>query len=138
MALDASLIRAISEPAVFGVERGAIRKFAEAIGDPDPAFASGEVAPPTFPTTFRLKIPGLADINPARFIHGSEEYVYERPLRAGDVLTCRRRIENLFARQGRLGHMTFVVSTIEGRDPDGALVFTGKTTLIIHGKEEQA
>lgn len=133
MPLDESLIGMRSEPETFEVEKGQIRRFAEAIGDPNPVFQRGEVAPPTFPTTFRVKIPGLADVDPARFIHANEEYTYERPIRAGDLLTCSRSITNFFIKQGKLGQMNFVVSAIEGRDPGGALVFTGKTTLIIHG-----
>ncbi|MFZ5817560.1 MAG: FAS1-like dehydratase domain-containing protein [Bacillota bacterium] len=133
MALDKSFIGLESEAELFEVERGAIRKFAEAIGDPNPVYQRGEVAPPTFPTTFRVKIPGLADVDPARFIHANEEYVYERPLRAGDRVLCRRKIVDLFEKEGRLGRMTFVVATLEGRDPSGSLIFTGKSTVIIHG-----
>jgi len=132
MALDKSLIGTQSEVERFTVERGAIRKFAEAIGDPDPVYQRGDIAPPTFPTTFRVRIPGLADVDPARFIHGNEEYVYERPLRAGDEILCTRTITDLFVKEGRLGQMTFVVATLEGREPNGSLVFTGKTTVIIH------
>jgi acyl dehydratase len=133
MALDKSLIGLESEPEVFEVERGAIRKFAEAVGDPNPVFRRGDVAPPTFPTTFRVRIPGLESVDPARFIHANEEYIYERPLRAGDVVTCKRKVVDLFTKEGRLGHMTFVIAALEGRDPAGALLFTGKTTVIIHG-----
>lgn len=133
MELDlTALVGQASEPETFEVERGAIRKFAEAIGDPNPVYLRGDVAPPTFPTTFRVALPGLAEIDPSHFIHGGEEYTYERPLRPGDRLTCQRRIVKAFARKGKLGHMTFVVSVLEGRDPAGELVFQGTTTLIIH------
>lgn len=131
MTLDRAIVGAASEPELFAVERGAIRKFAAAIGDPHPVYQQGDVAPPTFPTTFRVRIPGLDQIDPARFIHGNEEYTYERPLRAGDVITCQRRVVDMFERQGKLGQMTFVVSVLEGRDPAGELVFQGKTTVII-------
>lgn len=130
MAVDRSVIGVQSAPETFEVERGAIRRFAEAIGDPDPAYRSGEVAPPTFPTTFRMSVPGVA-IDPAHVLHGGEEYVYERPLRAGDRITCRRRIADVYEREGRIGHMTFVVSETEGRDPDGHLVFRGRSTIIV-------
>ncbi|MFZ5826483.1 MAG: FAS1-like dehydratase domain-containing protein [Bacillota bacterium] len=133
MVLDETLIGLESEVERFEVEKGAIRKFADAIGDPNPVFQRGEVAPPTFPTTFRVKIPGLEAVDPARFIHANEAYTYERPLRAGDLVDCRRKIVDLFFKDGRLGRMTFVVATLEGRDPAGALLFTGKTTVIIHG-----
>lgn len=138
MALDRSLIGIRSPAMEFEVERGAIRKFAEAIGDPNPVYQRGELAPPSFPTTFRVKLPGLDAVSPARLIHGNEEYAYERPIRAGDRLLCHREIRDLFFKQGKLGAMTFVISVIEGRDPAGELVFTGKSTLIIHGEEEHA
>ena len=61
--IDKSLIGAWSDPFTVDVEKGAIRKFADAIGDPhimyrDEAYAqmqghSSVVAPPTFPTCFR-------------------------------------------------------------------------------------
>ncbi|HEY3365169.1 MAG TPA: MaoC family dehydratase N-terminal domain-containing protein [Symbiobacteriaceae bacterium] len=136
MPLDHSLIGATSGATAFVVEQGAIARFADAIGDPNPVYRRGDVAPPTFPTTFRVAVPGLADIDPARFIHGNEEYTYQRPIRAGDVLTCRRRIAELFVKEGRLGRMVFVISIIEGHDPDGALVFAGKSTVIVHGEGE--
>ncbi len=132
MPLDKSLIGAESEPELFTVERGAIRKFADAIGDPNPIYQRGDVAPPTFPTTFRVRIPGLADIDPSRFIHGNEEYMYERPLRAGDVVMVTRKVTDLFVKEGRLGQMTFVIASLEGRNPSGTLIFSGKTTVIIH------
>ena len=83
-----------SEPVTFDVERGAIVRLAEAIGDDQPAYAEGTAAPPTFPTTFnfRLPVPSLSAIDPARFIHGDQEYAYERPLRAGDRITCVAKI----------------------------------------------
>lgn len=130
MPVDRSLIGAQSEPVVFEVERGAIRKFAQAIDDPTPAFQSGEIAPPTFPTTFRVDVPGF-DVDPARRLHGEEEYEYARPIRAGDKITVVRRVTDVYEREGRLGKMIFVVMESEGRDPNGELVYTGRTTVIV-------
>lgn len=130
MPVDESLIGAQSEPVTFEVERGAIRKFAQAIGDPNPAYQSGEIAPPTFPTTFRVDIPGF-DVDPSRRLHGEEEYIYERPIRAGDVITVVRRVTDVYRREGRLGLMTFVKMESEGRDQSGELVFTARSTVIV-------
>lgn len=116
--------------ATFEVERGAIRKFAEAVGDSTPACVQGDVAPPTFPTTFRIQIPGLS-YNLARVLHGAQEYRYTRPLRAGDRLHCQSRVSDLYQRQGRLGEMTFLILDLEGRDESGAVIVTGQTTAIL-------
>jgi acyl dehydratase len=122
-----------SEPITFDVERGAIVRLAEAIGDPQPAYERGTAAPPTFPTTFNFRLPvaSLRAIDPARFIHGEQEYAYERPLQAGDRITCVARIADVNEKETRLGTATFVVVETEGRDEAGDLVFTGRATAIV-------
>ena len=68
------LIGRRSDEVLVEVERGAIRKFAEAVGDTTEACLRGEVAPPTFPTTIRIPVPGLtydAFCTPARSIDSS-------------------------------------------------------------------
>jgi len=131
--LDRTLIGAATEPRTFDVERSAIVRLAEAIGDPHPDYLSGDVAPPTFPTlfNFRLRVPALAEIDPARFIHGDQEYQYERPLRAGDRVTCVAKVADVNEKETRLGTVTFVVVETEGRDEAGELVFTGRATVIV-------
>ena len=128
--LSRDLIGRESEAVLFEVERGAIRKFAEAVQDQTPECLRGDVAPPTFPTTFRMTIPGLS-FDLARVLHGAQEYRYERPLRAGDRLRCRVRVADIYRRQGRLGEMTFLILAMEGQDESGTAVFTGTTSAIL-------
>jgi acyl dehydratase len=129
-ALSSDLIGRESEVVLFEVERGAIRKFADAVQDQTPACVRGDIAPPTFPTTFRLTIPGLT-FDLARVLHGAQEYRYERPIRAGDRLRCRIRLADVYRRQGSLGEMTFLILAMEGTDESGSPVFTGTTTAIL-------
>src|ERR1700694_2566445 len=129
-ALSRDLIGRESEVVLFEVERGAIRKFAEAVQDQTPECLRGDVAPRTFPTTSRITIPGLP-YDLARLLHGGQEYRYERPLRAGDRVRCRVRVADVYRRQGRLGEMTFLILVMEGRDESGTSVFTGTTTAIL-------
>ncbi len=129
-ALTSDLIGRESEVVLFEVERGAIRKFAEAVQDQTPACARGDVAPPTFPTTFRMTIPGVT-FDLARVLHGGQEYRYERPLRAGDRVRCRVRVADVYRRHGRLGEMTFLILAMEGMDESGSPVFTATTTAIL-------
>src|ERR1700686_1703125 len=128
--LTSDLIGRESEVVVFDVERGAIRKFADAVQDQTPACVRGDVAPPTFPTTFRMTIPGVS-FDLARVLHGAQEYRYQRPLRAGDRVRCRVRVANVYHRQGRLGEMTFLILAMEGIDESGSPLFTGTTTAIL-------
>ena len=128
--LSSDLIGRESEAVLFEVERGAIRKFADAVQDQTPECVRGDLAPPTFPTTFRMTIPGLT-FDLARVLHGSQEYRYERPLRAGDRVHCRVRVADVYQRKGRLGEMTFLILAMDGTDETGNLVFAATTTAIL-------
>jgi acyl dehydratase len=128
--LSRDLVGRESEVVLFEVERGAIRKFAEAVQDQTPACLRGDVAPPTFPTTFRITIPGLT-YDLARILHGAQEYRYERPLRAGDRVRCRVRVADVYERKGRFGEMTFLILAMDGTDESGSPVFSGTTTAIL-------
>ena len=128
--VSSDLIGRESEAVLFEVERGAIRKFADAVQDQTPECVRGDLAPPTFPTTFRMTIPGLT-FDLARVLHGSQEYRYERPLRAGDRVHCRVRVADVYQRKGRLGEMTFLILVMDGSDDSGNPIFSGTTTAIL-------
>ena len=128
--LSSDLIGRESETVLFEVERGAIQKFADAVQDQTPECVRGDLAPPTFPTTFRMTIPGLT-FDLARVLHGSQEYRYERPLRAGDRVQCRVRVADVYQRKGRLGEMTFLILAMDGSDESGNPIFSGTTTAIL-------
>ena len=124
------LIGRQSDEVLVEVERGAIRKFAQAVGDTTEACLRGEVAPPTFPTTIRIPIPGVT-YDLARVLHGGQEYRFQRPIRAGDRLRCRTSLTDVYRREGRLGAMTFLIIELEGRAENGDPVFTGRSTVIV-------
>jgi len=124
------LIGQQSDEVLVEIERGAIRKFAEAVGDSTEACLRGKLAPPTFPTTIRIPIPGVT-FDLARVLHGSQEYRFQRPIRAGDRLRCRTRLADVYQREGRLGAMTFLIIELEGRGQNGEPVFTGRSTVIV-------
>ncbi len=124
------LIGRQSDEVLVEIERGAIRKFAEAVGDTTQACLRGELAPPTFPTTIRIPIPGVT-YDLSRVLHAGQEYRFERPIRAGDRLRCRTRLQDVYQREGRLGAMTFLIIELEGRDENGERVFSGRSTVIV-------
>jgi hypothetical protein len=131
--IDRSIIGMKSTPVRFEVERGAIRRLARAIDDQTPEYQRGDIAPPTFPTTFRMdNVPWFQGVDRSSFIHTNQEYQYERPLVAGDVITVVEEIVDVFEKQGKLGRMTFIVSDTEGRDPGGNLVYRARSTRLTH------
>ncbi len=136
MPFDSSLIGKSSEPRIFEVREEAVQRFMEAAGDP--ALQSGapiQYAPPTFPTTFRMGVPGLElDGSKMQLIHGEQSYSYTRRLRVGEQVTCTSRIEDIRERSGKSGSMTIVVSETSGVDQDQQQVFTARSTLIVRQK----
>jgi acyl dehydratase len=101
------------------VEAGAIRKFADAIGDPNPAYRGPEaIAPPTFPSTFRPEgtypdvPPDFGDVG----LHASQCYEFDRPLRAGDKIDASFTIVNIYEKSGRSGDLVFVEREYEFTD----------------------
>jgi hypothetical protein len=138
MAIDPSLIGDTSAPQRFVVSEEAVRRFMEATEDPALQGAAPLLyAPPTFPTTFRLRPPGFQiDMSKMQLLHGEQAYSYTRRLRIGEEVTCVARVAEVRERSGRSGAMTFVVLETEGRDADDRPVFVGRSTLIVRTKKE--
>ena len=137
--IDRNLIGSTSEVYEFEVEKGAIRTFASAIGDDNPlyfdeAYAKEQgyaslVASPTFPQTFRIPTLDLK-VEKSRTLHGEQEYIYERPIVAGDILRCVSKLVDINERQGKKGTMISFLYEIRGEDLNGNFVFLSKTTVI--------
>ena len=136
MPIDSSLIGASSQPHTFEVTREAVVRFMQATEDP--ALQSGaevEYAPPTFPTTFRLRVPGLElDGSKMQLIHGEQQYTYTRKLRIGEKVSCVARVADIRERTGKSGPMTIVISEIIGMDEQQQPVFSGRSTVIVREK----
>ncbi|WP_026974739.1 MaoC family dehydratase N-terminal domain-containing protein [Alicyclobacillus contaminans] len=125
-----------SSPVRNEVERGAIRKFADAIGDPNPVYRDVEaaggrlIAPPTFSRTFDYgRIPDLP-LPSAGLIHGEQMFEYFRPIYSGDVLYCTSTLREVRERNGRLGTMIFLVFDNTAVDETGELVVRETLTVI--------
>src|SRR5690348_3962534 len=102
MPIDKNLIGASSVPQTFEVTQEAVQRFIEAIEDTSPQDeALVQYAPPTFPTTFRIRVPGL-EIDPSKMqlLHGEQEYTYTRRLCIGEKVTCTARIVDIRERSG--------------------------------------
>ena len=86
-------------------------------------FGAAHGVPPTFVTAAEFSVlPDLlADPNLgvdfSRVVHGSQEYVFERPLREGETLVVRTRIASI-KHKGGTGFLTI---ESELRDDDGVV-----------------
>ena len=96
-------------------------------------FSQVEGVPVTFATAAEFTvIPGIvADpevaIDFSRVLHGAQEYEFRRPLREGETLAIRSRIESIRS----LGaNNSFLVLVTELVEPGGEIVCTARSTLI--------
>jgi len=123
------------------VERGAVKKFAEAIGDFHPIYFDEEtgrksryqtnIAPPTFPRTFDYgDIEGFNLPNKG-LIHGEQTFHYERPLKVGEEIFCYSKVKNYFEKKGNFGEMGFLILESFGEDAEGGLIFSSTSTVVI-------
>ena len=141
--LDRTLIGRESEPVVHEVEKGAIRRFADALGDPNPLYqdeatarAAGHpalLAPPTFPValTANERFRHSLDLGTRSILHSEQQLEYARPIVAGDRITVVSRVADVQERPGASGPMDVLVIEDEGRDDKGEWVFRSRATLIL-------
>jgi acyl dehydratase len=134
-------IGAESAPVTMEVEKGAIIKFAQAIGDDNPVYTDetaarktrygGMVAPPTFLRSMpgmRLELPFELPFH--RLLDAGSDWEYFQPVRPGDRITAVGRLTDIRERTGRLGLMLFTITTITYRNQFDEVVATQTNTLI--------
>jgi acyl dehydratase len=138
----ASWVGRESAPLVVDVERGHIRRFAQAIGDANPIYfdeaaarAAGHPripAPPTFAVALRANDPreGL-ELDWRKLLHGEQEFTFARPLYEGDRLTVVGRIADAYVKSGKAGEMDFLVLETVATDAAGARVFSARSLVVI-------
>jgi acyl dehydratase len=109
----------------------------------DPARASlfgavvgaGAGIPPTFVAAAEFAVVPTIVADPrlgldfSKVVHGSQEYEYRRPVRMGEELTVRARIDAIKIR----GDNAFLTIVIELVDPSGKLVVECRSTMIERG-----
>ena len=130
-----------SLPTTVEVEKGAIIKFAQAIGDDNPVFNDeiaarntrygGLIAPPTFLRSVMVERPEYTFEMPYdRLLDGGSEWEYFEPVRAGDRITAVSRITDMSERTGRMGLMVITTYVITYRNQFDQVVATQASTSI--------
>jgi acyl dehydratase len=131
-------------PVVYDIEKGMIRRFAQAVGDPNPLWQDDEyarmsnyggiIAPPTFALImgFDRMLQSLDPGSSLTVLHGSTELECYQPIRPGDVITVTTRIANVRQRQGKTVEMLFVTFDISCRNQGKELVARCHQMAIIY------
>ena len=145
MAVDASKKGKAWPPFEYEVGKEKIREYANAVGESDPvhhdrsaAQAAGfrdVVAPPMFAVVYATGSVGPAVLDPelginfAMLLHGSQEFVWDEPVCAGDTITTETTLEDLYERPG----MDFYVFKSVSKNQDGKETARGTWTNIVRG-----
>ena len=128
-------------PVTTEVEKGAIIKFAQAIGDENPFFNDevaarksrfgGLIAPPTFLRSMPTSRPQLPfEVPLIRGLDGGTDWQYFEPVRAGDRITAVSQITDMVERTGRLGVMVITTAVTTYRNQFDQVVATQTSTGI--------
>jgi acyl dehydratase len=113
----------------YPIERGAIAKFAEAVGDENPRWRGKKPeAPPAMLLTigFERVISMLLSL-PEAVLHGSTELECFESVKAGDVITVSARVSTLRER----APITFVNLELEQHNQKGVLVARCKQLALL-------
>lgn len=146
MPLDQSFVGRVYPPTEpYEVGREKIREFADAIGDPSPAYRdrdaaralgySDVIAPPTFPIVLTMRAGTQIVLDPdlgldySKVVHGEQRFSYQRPVQAGDVLQVVITVESIRSASGN----DILTNRADVRTTDGELVVSAFSTLVARG-----
>ena len=108
------------KPIVYEIEKGMIKRFAQAVGDTNPlwqdeGYAIGVgygdiIAPPNFILTlgFGKILQDLINNPEITVLHGSTELKHYKEIKPGDIISVTNTVKNIRDRQGSTGKMLFV------------------------------
>lgn len=126
-----------------GLEK--IREYANAVGQTEPVHHDREaaqaagfrdvVAPPMFAVVYSSPAMGPAILDPdvginfAAMVHGGQEFVWGEPVCAGDEITTRAKVSEIYEKDGKGFYVFESVST----NQDGDEVVRATWTNIVRG-----
>lgn len=126
------------------LERGRMRLFALAVGEDDPVYTDVDAAraagyadlpaPPTLLFAAELdsgasmQLVATLDIPLAKLLHGEQGYTYHHPACAGDTVTVRSRVQDIYDKKG--GALEFVVKHSQAHNQRGELVAEMRSVLV--------
>ena len=148
-----ALVGLTAEPVVMSVERGAIKRFCEAVGDSNPLFTDEEYAknspygditcppgffgwpmkPPPRTTMPEPQATMVAEFAKAGFpglLDGAIDYEFYMPIYPGDVIVSSAKIADIYEREGKSGKSLFGVIQITYMNQNGDIVCKVMRTLI--------
>jgi acyl dehydratase len=143
--LDRSFVGLETAPRSVEVEKGQLRAFAGATGETNPIYfdetaarAAGHPslpAPPTFLFCLGLLAPETESamarlgIDMGKVLHGEQSFTYGEPIHAGDTITLKTRISDIYDKRG--GALDFIVQDTEASNQNGKSVGVTRTVIVV-------
>jgi acyl dehydratase len=132
-----------SDPVSTLIEAGAIKKFAEAIGDNNPAFCNEIlaqrtrhreiIAPPTFLRSLKSEMVSLHELNSlTRILDRGSEWTYLEPVKIGDTVTTVNQIVNISQLRLNVGLAVLLVIESKYTNQSGKIAATQRSTIICY------
>ena len=117
-------------PAEATVEAGHLRRFVEAIGDPNPRWKSE--APPTFlvalvPVSMHLE---EAEDYGKGWLNGGNRFELMEPVKVGDRITATGKVADVYEKTGGSGSLLFIIFETEYVNQHGRTVAKLRGTAI--------
>jgi len=132
------------KPSELLIERGRLQFFARSIGETDPIYtdlaaarAAGYPdlpAPPTFLFAAELESGAVTSLLETlelpiqKILHGEQGFTYLKPVCAGERVTVRSKIADIYEKKG--GALEFVLKSSEARNSSGELVAELRSLLV--------
>ncbi len=118
------------EPVTALVEAGHVKRFAQAIGDPNPRWE--KEAPPTFlvalaPVALHLE---EAEEYGRGWLNGGNRFEYLAPVMIGDRITATGHVADVYEKEGTSGNLLFIIFETNYVNQQGALVARLRGTMI--------
>lgn len=143
--IDRSIIGKEYPPFTVELEKRWVRSFAEAIGDTNPVYFDESAAaaagyrslpaPPTFPFAMIMDrnqsfmILDELGIDKRRAMHAEQSFAYHADLCAGDVITGRQKVIDVYDKKN--GALEFLVSETRLENQRGEHVCDLRTTVVV-------
>jgi len=132
-------------PATLDIEKGRLRFFAKAIGESNPVYLDEAAArdagyaslpaPPTFLFAAELDagtfLPALVEmgVDLGRVLHGEQQFTYLAPVCAGDTVTVRSTISDIYDKKN--GALEFIVKDSQVSNQHGTPVATMRAVIVV-------
>lgn len=127
------------------IEKGRLRFFAKATGEANPVYFDEEAAkdaghptlpaPPTFLFSMDMEVPDpfeilkVMDIDLGKILHGTQEFMYHKPVYAGDTISFKSEVTDIFDKKG--GALEFIVKKTSATNQKNELVAEMSRTIVV-------